>query len=338
MNEPSEAQPPSSSPTYRLRRRMVALMTIAIACPLFGWPVKRFWFSTPIGSGPAGPTVPREPFESIWTHQPVLLVGIGDSVTAGFGACPGHSYFQRLIANPPDEFPDMQGISLGAVLPRLSSLLLAQSGTTSLEHEAGQLPRLPIQPAEVFGLIVMTTGGNDLIHNYGRTPPHEGAMYGATWDQAQPWIAAFDRRLGAMLDRITSCFPGGCEILLANIYDPTDGVGDLDRAGLPAWPDGLRILDAYNAGIARHASARPNVHLIDLRATFLGHGIHCTQPWQRYYRASDPHYWYFTNLEDPNDRGYDAIRRLFLTQIASESRRSLCHLAARPLALSGTEP
>jgi hypothetical protein len=25
--------------------------------------------------------------------------------------------------------------------------------------------------------------------------------------------------------------------------------------------------------------------------------------------------WNFTNLEDPNDRGYDALRRLFLDEI-----------------------
>ncbi|MBC8117927.1 MAG: hypothetical protein H7062_26345 [Candidatus Saccharimonas sp.] len=41
-----------------------------------------------------------------------------------------------------------------------------------------------------------------------------------------------------------------------------------------------------------------------MRAEFLGHGIHCT------------HYWYWDNLEDPNDRGYDAIRRLFLIEMA----------------------
>ena len=29
-----------------------------------------------------------------------------------------------------------------------------------------------------------------------------------------------------------------------------------------------------------------------------------------------PHYWYAENLEDPNVRGYDAIRRLFLIEIA----------------------
>jgi hypothetical protein len=111
-----------------------------------------FRYSKPVGSGPAGPQVPREAFAKPWTTRKVLLVGLGDSVTAGFGVDPQHSYFGRLVKNPDDEF--------------------------------------------------------------------------------------------------------------------------------------------------------------------LGHGIHCTQPWQVHYRRHDPHYWYAWNLEDPNIRGYDAIRRLFLIEIA----------------------
>ena len=38
---------------------------------------------------------------------------------------------------------------------------------------------MPVQPDDVFGLVVMSSGGNDLIHWYGRTPPREAAMYGA---------------------------------------------------------------------------------------------------------------------------------------------------------------
>jgi len=52
-----------------------------------------------------------------------------------------------------------------------------------------------------------------------------------------------------------------------------------------------------------------------LHDEFLGHGIHCRQPWREHYRPKDPYYWYAENLEDPNIRGYDAIRRLFLIEM-----------------------
>ena len=167
----------------------------------------------------------------------------------------------------------------------------------------------------------MTTGGNDIIHNYGRTPPREEAMYGATFEEAKPWVDNFERRLESTLAQIKSRFPGGCEIFLANIFDPTDGLGDAQRAGLPAWKDSMQILDAYNAVIRHAGETHKNVHVVDVHGAFLGHGIHCTQFWRGHFDWHDPHYWYFVNLEDPNERGYDVIRRLFLLEMAKNKDR-----------------
>ena len=140
-------------------------------------------------------------------------------------------------------------------------------------------------------------------------------MYGATFFEARDWISNFSRRLFEIIDQIESRFPGGCRIFIANIYDPTDGVGDTFNAGLPPWPEGIDVLEAYNNVIADLVKFRRNAFLIDAHHTFLGHGIHCRQFWRPYYDAEDPHYWYWENLEDPNDRGYDALRRLFLNEM-----------------------
>jgi len=250
-----------------------------------------------------------------WSTRPVLLVGLGDSVTAGFGAPPPLSYFNRLVSNPEDEFPDMKGICLRSVFPNLKAVNLSVSGTISQEHVEEQLPKLEKAGPETLGLVVLTTGGNDLIHSYGRNPPREGAMYGATLEQAKPWIATFEKRLERMFARIIAAFPGGCHLFVADIYDPTDGVGDIENAGLPRWPDGEAILAAYNEAIRRSASKFRQVRVVPMHDAFLGHGIHCSQRWRTHYRKDDPHYWYFDNLEDPNSRGYDAIRRLFLLEI-----------------------
>lgn len=161
----------------------------------------------------------------------------------------------------------------------------------------------------------MTSGGNDLIHWYGRTPPAENAMYGATWQQAQPWIANYEQRLDRMLAAIKSRFPGGCLILLADIYDPSDGYGHPESAGLPPWPDVVPIHDAYNAALRRAASRHREAHVVPMRQEFLGHGVHCRKFWLKTYRPNDPHYWYAPNIEDPHDRGYDAIRRLYLLEL-----------------------
>ncbi len=293
----------------------IALYSTAAAVIAVMLLAHHFFLKRPVGSGPAGPTVPREPFQRVWTQRKVLLLGLGDSITEGFGASPGKSYFDRLHENPEDEFADMLGICLSAVLPNLTALNRSVSGSTSLDHLERQVQNLKKLPADVLGIVVMTTGGNDIIHNYGRTPPQEGAMYGATLEQARPWIANFEKRLEAMLDLITEKFPGGCEIFLANIYDPTDGVGTARTVGFPPWPDGLKVLTEYNGVIRRVAESRENVQLVDIHELFMGHGLTCALFWRETYRREDPHYWYGVVFEDPNDRGYDATRRAFLVEM-----------------------
>ncbi len=242
-----------------------------------------FRFRRPIGSGPAGPAVAREAFAQQWTARKVHVFGAGDSITAGLGAKdPSHSFFNRLVQCPDDEFPDMQGVCLSAVLPNLTYENTAVSGSTSLDHLGALQKNLSQFPADTLGLVVLTTGGNDLIHWYGTKPPREGAMYGATLEQARPWIDAFAKRLDQMLDLIIKRFPGGCHIFLGDIYDPTDGVGDAPSAYLAAWPDGLAIHREYNGIIHQAGSKRPQVHIVPLYATFLGHGIHCRQ----FYRST----------------------------------------------------
>lgn len=147
-------------------------------------------------------------------------------------------------------------------------------------------------------------------------------MYGATLEEAKPWIAAFEQRLKSSIEEIKTHYPGGCEIFIADIFDPTDGKGDIQRAGLPKWPDGPRLLAAYNEMIHRACQKYSHVHLVSLHDAFLGHGIHCAQFWSSHYDWHDPHYWYYINLEDPNERGYDAIRRLFLIEIEKALHQS----------------
>jgi len=304
------------------RRRIISLLLIGAALIAMALGYIEFHLRRPIGAGPAGPSVDRAAFDSPWSDRRVLLLGIGDSVTAGLGAKTlEHSYFQRLIRNPSDEWPDMEGRCLSAVFPRLESINLAVSGTTSLQHLDVIKDDLEVQDADVFGLVVITTGGNDLIHNYGRTEPREGAMYGATSEQAKPWVNRFEQRLLEMLSIINERIPGGCEIFLADIYDPTDGIGDAPSVYLPEWKDGLTIHREYNDVIRRVADSMDNVHVVPLHATFLGHGSHCRQFWRSTYCSKDPSYWYFDNIEDPNDRGYDAARRAFLNTILENKSR-----------------
>src|SRR5258708_655684 len=250
-----------------------------IACRLPLLPAR----ARPCEGSAAGPPAPRGAFARQWTYRDVLLVGLGDSVTAGFGARRGYGYFDRLVANPLNESADMKGLCLSTVLPHLRATNLSASGSVSLELLENKLPRLPVAGINTLGLIVITTGGNDFIHNYGRTPPREQAMYGATMEQASPWIKNFELRLKTVIANLKTRFPGGCQIFIGDIFDPTDGAGDTEHAGLPAWTDAGKVLSAYNEAIRRGATMNKEVHLVRIHDLFLGHGIHCVQFWSSHY-------------------------------------------------------
>ncbi|MEM6469279.1 MAG: SGNH/GDSL hydrolase family protein [Planctomycetota bacterium] len=302
------------------KRRQRILIAIALVFIPGTFAYIEFYLKRPVGEGPAGPAVDAKAFQETWTEENVQLVGIGDSITAGLGArSPRHTFFNRLIRNPSDEYEEMDGICLSAVLPQLASENFAISGSESMTHLEVIQETVPVYE-QAYGIVVMTSGGNDLIHSYGRSPPRECAMYSATLEQAEPWIDSFQVRLRKMFDAITLKFPLGCEIYIADIYDPTDGVGDAPSIFLPDWPDGLAIHARYNEVIRNVAAEIEHVHVVPLYETFLGHGSHCRQFWRANYDRSDPHYWFFSNIEDPNDRGYDAIRRVFLNTILAKTR------------------
>jgi len=302
---------------YSFRWRIVLLIFLVIALS-FGYVGYRLYNAMrirPMGDGPAGPAIAAEPFNKIWSEQKTVLIGIGDSITRGLGASKKDTYFELLIYNDNEIYSDMMGRDLSHVFPNLTYHNYAQDYTTTQDHIERQLVKVPQYGTEVRGIIVITSGGNDLIHDYGRTPPKDGAMYGCKNAQAEIWCENMKQRLDLLLTGLTAKFPGGCDIFLANIYDPTDGVGDPYTVGLPRWPDSMKVIALANQKIAELCEKYPNVHLVDIHSEFLGHGIHCDEWWRSTYRKDDPHYWYYTNLEDPNRRGFDAIRRLFLREM-----------------------
>lgn len=290
---------------------------VVIVLAFFCWYFLMGRYMHPVGNGPAGPSVPAQPFSQEWSTDKTVLLGLGDSVTDGYGATNGRGYFDLLVRNDDSRRPDMAGRDLSHVIPFLKSINRSVSCTTSEEHLRSQVAHLESFPEDVKGIVVITSGGNDLIHDYGLSVPRDGAMYGCTAEQESEWKERYRDRLRGIIEGVNNKFPGGCDIFLANIYDPTDGVGDIENGFilLPPWPDGLKAHGMFNRVIAEECDRYSNVHLVDMHGAMLGHGIHCRDKRNSHYDADDPHYWYYKNLEDPNDRGYDAIRRAFVLKM-----------------------
>ncbi|MEI7728832.1 MAG: SGNH/GDSL hydrolase family protein [Verrucomicrobiota bacterium] len=295
---------------------LVAIMILIIGAGTYYYSL---FLTHPPGTGPVQISM-SEAKISTDTNE-IWIIGLGDSVTAGFGASAGKSYWDLLVNNAQEEDLSLGGKCLKRIYPNLISTNLSKSGSTSLQHERQQIPRLP-RDAQRKAIIVITTGGNDLIHSYGKEPPKEGAMYGATLDQAKPWIQNFGVRLDKMVREINTHFPKGAEIYMATIYDPSDGTGVMRHTGLPEWLDGVKILAEYNKLILNLNKNHPNVRVVEMHQAFLGHGLHARHWWEPYYDPADPFCWLASNIEDPNDRGYDAIQRLMWNAIATRIVRS----------------
>ena len=302
---------------YKLRWRTV-LLCVVIVVAFFGYVGLRFYNALrvrPMWTGPAGPPVAAAPFEKAWSEKDVVFLGVGDSITRGYGGPDGLNYVDLLNHNDDKMYPDMQGRDLSSVYPNLKAKNVAVDYTISQGHIDHQLPKIPHYDKSVYGIIVLTSGGNDLIHDYGRSEPRHDAMYGCTYEQAQQWCELLKSRLDTLLTGLMERFPGGCDIFFANIYDPTDGVGDPQTMMMHRWPACVKVLALANQKITELCEKYPNVHLVDIHSEFLGHGIHCDEPWRKYYHKDDPTFWYAPILEDPNIRGHDAIRRLFLNEM-----------------------
>ncbi len=303
----------------------------ALLLPIAGWYALRI--PGPMGHGPVAIPFDRAPWSSgAWRTGPVVVVSLGDSVSTGYGAPPGHGYVDLVVRNDVARYPDVGGADLSHVLPKLTRMKFATLSSNSIDHEKS-VAFIPVQSPDTHGIVFLTTGGIDLIHPYGHDTPREGAMYGATLAEARPWIERFTARLERTLMAIASRFPGGCDVFVGTIYDPTDGVGDIENAGvifwLPAWPDALAIHARFNRAIRDACSRHPFAHVVDIHGALLGHGIHCRDTANPHYQRDDPTYWYFFNLEDPNERGYDAIRRVFLAELGTVLPARFAALAPR---------
>ena len=98
-------------------------------------------------------------------------------------------------------------------------------------------------------------------------------------------------------------------IVVATVYDPSDGSGDAGRLGLPLWPEALALLVELNRVL--WALAEDHQALVaDVHARFLGHGLAAGDPTQPAARPRDRGLWY-CGLIEPNAWGASQIRASF---------------------------
>jgi hypothetical protein len=199
-----------------------------------------------------------------------------------------------LYRNRDDLWPEFAGTDLATLCPGIEARVLAWDGAMIEDVMTEEVSRIGRGTAGARLLVTLTAGGNDLLD-----------------------ALTEERRLAEVLEEISGRYAelvttlrdefAGATILLATVYDPTDGSGLLpelsDRYGrLP-----IEHLQRFNDYVRRLAGRTSGARLADVHRHFLGHGVSAPPADRWYWRGS---------LIEPSARGASEIRRLWWRALA----------------------
>lgn len=195
-----------------------------------------------------------------------------------------------LYRNDGARWPEEQGDDLVTRYPGIAFANLAADGATIGDVFGEQLPQLA--ESDASSLITLTIGGNDLLSAFANKP-------------RIPLLEAIARDVAEayefLLDALHRTRPTAL-VVLATIYDPSDGTGRIPGVLEQAGPLPLHVLAGLNDRIRTLAAGTPRTALADVHAHFLGHGVTAPEDERWYWRRS---------LIEPNARGANEIRRLW---------------------------
>ena len=269
-----------------------------------------------------------------WIERVVFL---GDSITVGTPPTLSASYYRSQLS---DALADRFGLSYGGlewlwkrVNPFDGVSIIREAGdfascahwgdgNADLLYDNTQLERcFPPDKRNLRTLVVMTSGGNDLAKLT------RNAIAGAPVEELWMQIMEIVQLKSEVINWLVgdpAKFPNGVFVIFANIYEFSDGTGDVqscdisDLVGfdepLPVPEQLVEMLVWANEQYLRIA-VESGTDMIFMAEAFCGHGFNHDDPTSPCYRGPETDRWFDLTCIHPNPTGHGELANMFLAVV-----------------------
>ena len=215
----------------------------------------------------------------------------------------------------------LEGTSLVADAGDFSCCARYGARTDDFIRDGGLLSAcVPPELRHLRTLFVMTMGGNDISNI--TQEGIDGATPEALWAQTEQFVQLMRDAVRWVKD--PERFPNGAHIVFANMFEFTDGTGDVTAcpaAGLAGFgaewddPDLLAELVIWANEQYMDIAVESQGDMIFMLEHFCGHGFNSANPEAPCYRGPDSENWFDLTCIHPNVLGHREIADLFMATI-----------------------
>jgi lysophospholipase L1-like esterase len=257
------------------------------------------------------------------------VVFLGDSVTVGTLPTPDSQFYRSVLAKKlaqqfglkaPDWSWEAVNLFEGTTLVQESGdfASCAKWGARAddlLEDNDQLLDCFPAAKRHLNTLVILTVGGNDLSSiTQGFI---EGKSTADLWSQTQGFMTLVDEAVQWI--KAENRFPNGVSVIFSNLYEFTDGTGDVtscpvaELAGFGAAVDdpALEEMVIWSMEQFMRIAVETQSDMLFLLESFCGHGFNHDDPNGRCYRGPNAENWFDLTCIHPNPTGHQEIAQLF---------------------------
>jgi lysophospholipase L1-like esterase len=269
-------------------------------------------------------------------HQDITgverVVFLGDSVTVGTPPTAMGDYYRSRVASG---LATKFGLSGGGFLwqtvdPFQGKTIMQEDGDFASCSKWGArtddladpqlLDCFPEAKRGLRTLVIMTMGGNDLSNL--TQAAIDGATDEALWEQTEAFVAL--QRDAVEWLREPGRFPNGVFVVFGNMYEFTDGTGEVescDVSGLAGFDEPVPSPEALAEKVIwaneqfLQIAVDTGTDMIFMLEEFCGHGFNADNPAAPCYRGPGAEVWFDLTCIHPNPTGHQQLADMFMAVV-----------------------